>query len=182
MVPVLAAANVTLRPPQDGDADARFALGNDAAILEMYGISADSVPEFTRDMASKSIEAIARDPHAWIIEALGAPSGGIRLHNVDLRDRRASLAIGFWSRDLLGKGFGTEAIRLVIDHSFTSLHLHRISVRVLSYNHRAIRAYEKCGFVREGVERETAFVNGAWHDDVMMGLLESEFAGGAFGA
>jgi RimJ/RimL family protein N-acetyltransferase len=46
---------------------------------------------------------------------------------------------------------------------------------VLAYNKRAIRAYEKCGFVIEGREREAAFVDGAWHDDVMMGLLDHEF-------
>ena len=46
---------------------------------------------------------------------------------------------------------------------------------VLEYNVRAIRAYEKCGFVREGVERESALVDGAWHGDVIMGILEHEY-------
>jgi RimJ/RimL family protein N-acetyltransferase len=55
------------------------------------------------------------------------------------------------------------------------LNLHRISARVLDYNTRAIRAYETCGFVVEGRERESAHVDGKWHDDVMMGLLDSEF-------
>jgi RimJ/RimL family protein N-acetyltransferase len=53
--------------------------------------------------------------------------------------------------------------------------LARISARVLEYNTRAIRAYEKCGFVVEGRQRESAHVDGKWHDDVMMGLLDSEF-------
>jgi RimJ/RimL family protein N-acetyltransferase len=48
---------------------------------------------------------------------------------------------------------------------------------VLAYNERAIRAYQKCGFVVEGRERETAFVDGKWHDDLMMGLLSTEFQG-----
>jgi RimJ/RimL family protein N-acetyltransferase len=55
------------------------------------------------------------------------------------------------------------------------LRLHRIGIRVLAYNTRAIRAYEKCGFTIEGREREAAFVNGVWHDDMMMGLLETDF-------
>jgi RimJ/RimL family protein N-acetyltransferase len=46
---------------------------------------------------------------------------------------------------------------------------------VLEYNTRAIRAYEKCGFVREGIERETALVDGAWHGDVIMSLLEDGY-------
>ena len=57
--------------------------------------------------------------------------------------------------------------------AFDTLQLHRVDLRVLSFNVRALRCYEKCGFVREGVERESAFVDGARVDDVMMSL---EFA------
>lgn len=55
------------------------------------------------------------------------------------------------------------------------LGLHRVDLRVLAYNHRAIACYEKCGFVREGVEREGALVAGEWHGDVMMSILEAEY-------
>lgn len=85
------------------------------------------------------------------------------------------MAIGILDPKLLGKGLGSEAIFLLLQHAFAELQLHRIGIRVLAYNQRAIRAYEKCGFVIEGREREAAFVNGAWHDDVMMGLLDREF-------
>ena len=54
--------------------------------------------------------------------------------------------------------------------------LHRISVRVLEYNARAIRTYKKCGFVVEGRERQSALVDGTWYDDVIMGILDGEFA------
>jgi RimJ/RimL family protein N-acetyltransferase len=64
---------------------------------------------------------------------------------------------------------------LVLGHAFHDLKLHRISIRVLAYNTRAIRSYQKCGFLIEGREREAAFVNGRWHDDIIMGLLEHEF-------
>lgn len=86
------------------------------------------------------------------------------------------MAIGIFDPQLLWKGLGSEAIRLLLRHAFQELRLHRIGIRVLAYNTRAIRAYEKCGFVIEGREREAAFVNGAWHDDVMMGLLETGFS------
>ena len=59
---------------------------------------------------------------------------------------------------------GSEAIRLLLHHAFTELNFHRIGIRVLAYNERAIRAYQKCGFLIEGRERETAFVDGLWHD------------------
>ena len=93
----------------------------------------------------------------------------------DLRDRRASVAIGIEDRAQLGKGLGTEAIGIVLEYAFNVLKLHRLSVRVVEYNTRAIRAYQKCGFVVEGREREAAFVDGIWHDDVMMGILDREY-------
>ena len=70
---------------------------------------------------------------------------------------------------------GTEAARLVLGYAFDTLGLHRISVRVLARNRRAIRSYEKCGFRTEGRERETVFLKGQWEDDIMMGLLDREF-------
>jgi len=67
--------------------------------------------------------------------------------------------------------------RLECKVAFATLRLHRISVRVVDYNVRAIRAYEKCGFAVEGRDREAALVDGTWHDDVIMGILDREFAG-----
>ena len=61
-------------------------------------------------------------------------------------------------------------------YAFDVLKLHRISVRVLEYDARAIRTYKKCGFVVEGRERQSALVDGTWHDDVIMGILDGEFA------
>jgi hypothetical protein len=112
--------------------------------------------------------------YAWIIEA-GSLIGQIRLDRVDLRDRRANLAIGIEDRGQLGIGLGTEAMVLVLGYAFNVLKLHRLSVGVVDYNLRAIRAYQKCGFVVEGSEREAAFVDGARHDDVMMAILDREY-------
>ncbi|MFA1624570.1 GNAT family N-acetyltransferase [Rhizobium mongolense] len=172
---VLKGMKVQLRPASLDDAEARLALGTDVDIGEMFGISRSDVRPMTRDGASQWAQKLAENPYAWIIEIEGRLIGEIRLHNLDVRDRRASMAIGLYDPTLLGKGVGSEAIRLLIQHAFVQLKLHRIGIRVLAYNTRAIRAYEKCGFVVEGRERETAFVNGTWHDDLMMGLLASEF-------
>jgi RimJ/RimL family protein N-acetyltransferase len=114
-------------------------------------------------------------PRAWVIET-DRLIGEVRLDRIDRQDRRASLAIGILDPDCLGEGLGTQASMLVLDHAFHDLKLHRVAIRVLAYNTRAIRSYQKCGFLIEGREREAAFVNGQWHDDVIMGLLEHEFA------
>jgi RimJ/RimL family protein N-acetyltransferase len=88
---------------------------------------------------------------------------------------RASLAVGIDDKGRLGAGLGCEAIRLVLLYAFEVLNLHRVSVRAVAYNARALRAYQKCGFVEEGREREAALVDGKWHDDVIMGILSPEF-------
>ena len=107
---------------------------------------------------------------------VGRCIGTIRLHQIAEQDRRARLAIGIFDRRFWSHGYGTEAIQMLLTYAFDTVKLHRVDLRVLAYNTRAIRAYEKCGFVREGVERESAFVNGAWQDDVMMSILDHEFA------
>ena len=101
--------------------------------------------------------------------------GGIRLHAISWADRRARVAVGLFDRRFWSHGYGTEALRLLARYGFEVLGLHRIDLRVLDDNPRAIRAYEKCGFLREGVERESALVDGRWHSDVLMGLLEDEY-------
>ena len=70
----------------------------------------------------------------------------------------------------------TEALRLALRYAFTELKLHKVYLRVLDYNERAVRAYQKVGFQVEGTLREEMFVNGRWHDLIYMGLLELEFA------
>ncbi|MNW10242.1 Spermidine N(1)-acetyltransferase [compost metagenome] len=62
-------------------------------------------------------------------------------------------------------------------HAFGELGLHRVSLRVLAFNERAIASYRKSGFSIEGREREAALIDGAWHDDIMMGILAHEFSG-----
>jgi RimJ/RimL family protein N-acetyltransferase len=112
------------------------------------------------DAAKRWVQRLLDHDHAWIIEA-GSLIGGLRLDRVDLRDRRANLAIGIEDVSQLGKGLGSEAITLALGFAFDVLKLHRVSVRVVDYNLRAIRAYRKCGFVIEGREREAAFRR--WH-------------------
>lgn len=173
-LPVLAGKRVTLRRPCEEDFEARLRLGNDAEIMRMYGGSRSNVCPMTPEGARQWVERLLDQEYAWVIEA-GTLIGQIRLDRVDLRDRRASLAVGIDDTTRLGVGLGTEAMVLVLGYAFGVLELHRIAVRVVEYNLRAISAYQKCGFIIEGREREAAFVDGTWHDDVMMGILDREF-------
>lgn len=63
----------------------------------------------------------------------------------------------------------------MLRYAFAELDLHRVDLRVLDFNVRAIAAYEKCGLQREGIERESASVGDEWHDDVRMSVLEQDY-------
>ena len=114
------------------------------------------------------------NPLHWAIEVDGAFIGTARLHSADGFDQRAQYAVGILDRERLGIGLGEEVTRAVIRYGFQDVGLHRIGLRVLAYNVRAIACYSKCGFVEEGRERESALVGDTWHDDVIMGVLAHE--------
>lgn len=140
----------------------------------MFGADPAHTPELTREAAEAFIESLSCHPLAWVIAHEDKFLGEIRLDNLDERDRRANLAIGLYDPRKLGKGLGREAIRLLVDHAFGALHLHRIGVRVVSFNKRALGAYRACGFVEEGRERQACRVGGVWYDDIIMGVLATD--------
>ena len=77
--------------------------------------------------------------------------------------------------DAWGHGYGTEATRLMLDHAFGTLSLHRIGLFVFEFNERAIRAYKRCGFMIEGRSRESIWRYGRWWDELAMSVLESDW-------
>lgn len=87
----------------------------------------------------------------------------------------AWLGIGIGDRADWSKGYGSEALRLALRYAFTELNLHRVSLTVLEGNARAIRAYEKAGFVLEGQSRERSRYDGQWLGEVFMGILREDW-------
>jgi RimJ/RimL family protein N-acetyltransferase len=77
--------------------------------------------------------------------------------------------------DAWGRGYGSEATALMVDHAFGSLGLHRVALTVFAFNERAIRSYQKVGFVVEGSAREAIWRDGRWWDEIHMSVLEPEW-------
>jgi RimJ/RimL family protein N-acetyltransferase len=88
--------------------------------------------------------------------------------------RHASVGISL-GLDAAGKGYGTDALRVLVDYAFTRRNLRRVHLIVVASNERAIASYRKVGFVEEGRRREHCWVRGAYVDEVLMGLLRSEW-------
>ena len=101
--------------------------------------------------------------------------GTCALSQLDSDNGSALFHITIGEKDVWGRGYGTEATRLMLDHAFGTLSLHRIGLSVFSFNERAIRSYRSCGFVVEGRAREAIWRDGRWWDEVSMSVLESDW-------
>lgn len=101
--------------------------------------------------------------------------GQLDLIKIDWINRVATIGIVIGTKENLGKGYGTEAIKLLQKYSFNKLNLNKLELDVRAFNERAIKCYEKSGFKVEGVIRENYFENGKYTDTVKMGILRREW-------
>ena len=105
----------------------------------------------------------------------GEYAGSAGLMGIDPRNHSAEAGIVIARPEDWGRGLGTEAMLVLLRHAFEELNLHRVHLRVYSFNERGMRSYKKLGFVEEGRQREALFRHGAWHDVVVMAILQHEF-------
>ncbi len=172
--PELRGERVLLRQPAEQDHTDYMRVDFDPEMLHMYGEDRHRRLLKTEADAAAFLEAISRHPHEWCVEYEGRLIGQARL-TVRWEDEKARFAIGLFDPSVWGQGLGTEITKLVLGYAFETLRLHRVELKVLAYNTRAIRCYEKSGFIKEGIEREGALVEGTFHDDIRMSILRKEF-------
>jgi RimJ/RimL family protein N-acetyltransferase len=119
-----------------------------------------------------------KDDLGFAIETVDDPPvlvGNLGLHGARPKDRCATIGIGL-GREHIGRGYGTDAMRVIVDYGFREMGLHRIQLAVAPFNPAGIRAYEKAGFIEEGRHREAIWHDGRWYDEVMMSILADEWA------
>ncbi|WP_067929611.1 GNAT family N-acetyltransferase [Alicyclobacillus shizuokensis] len=73
-----------------------------------------------------------------------------------------------------GRGYTTEAVRLVVDYAFQVLKLHRIEAGVMPHNRGSIRVLEKAGFEKEGLSRKNVLINGKWEDHLHFAIVNPD--------
>ncbi len=119
-----------------------------------------------------------KDTYDFAIEDLetGLYLGGCGLNAVDWKNGHGTVGIFIGQEAYLGRGYGTDAMRVLVDFVFNETNLNKIRLNVFSFNERAIKSYKKCGFAVEGTLRQQVFRGGRYHDEVQMGLLRSEWA------
>ncbi len=101
--------------------------------------------------------------------------GTCAFDHIDWRLHAAEFGILIGDKNFWNKGYGTEAVRLLVKHGFNTLNLNRIFLQVFETNPRAIRAYEKAGFTLEVRQRQGEYKNGRYIDVLLMSILKDEY-------
>lgn len=174
---------VRLRAVEPEDAPAFAAWINDPELRHLVGGSAYQYSLVAQQEAIRARRSSDWEHGVWFaIEATDGGSGEAPrlIGNLDLRalsaeSRRGEIGMLIGDRAYWGRGYGSEALRLLCRWASSDLDLHRIELTVGAYNPRAQRAYENVGFVVEGRMREHRYIAGRYHDTVVMGLLRGEF-------
>lgn len=101
--------------------------------------------------------------------------GNIEISIENQITRRGGIGIAILNPHYWGKGYGTDALKVILDFGFNTLNLHSIGLTVFENNLRARASYKKVGFVETGRKRQTLFLNGQWIDELLLDILSSEW-------
>jgi len=101
--------------------------------------------------------------------------GNVGMDTIDWKERSAEVGIFIGEKSLWNRGYGSEAMQLMLRHGFNTLNLNRIFLRVYATNLRAVKSYEKAGYVHEGRLRQAHFQEGQYVDVLIMSVLRSEW-------
>jgi len=122
-----------------------------------------------RDANEKPLVIEIRDGEVWRM------IGNSGVFGIEWVNRTGELGIMIGEKSEWNKGYGAEAMTLLQRHCFETLNLNRVFLRVYADNVRAVRCYEKAGFVYEGRMREGVYKNGKYDDVILMSVLRSEW-------
>lgn len=113
-------------------------------------------------------------PFGIFLKETGELIGSIQLFQVERRFMQRAMIGYSLDKDCEGKGYMTEAVRLLVEYAFRELKLHRVYAEAKPSNLGSIRVLEKAGFEREGIARKNVQINGRWEDHMVLSILNPE--------
>lgn len=175
--PTLVGERVLLRPVGAADADGLLELTSDQEVTRLTGshpgrpMGRDTLMEWYGSRGDHAhrldLAIIDRSTDAYVGEAV--------LNELDVENGSCNFRIALVGPRAFGRGYGTEATRLILAHGFETVGLHRIELQVFDFNPRARRLYDNVGFVHEGTRRDALRWDGAWVDAHDMSILADEW-------
>jgi RimJ/RimL family protein N-acetyltransferase len=175
---ILEGPSVRLRPVEEHDLP-RFVEWLADPEVTYWLAAIDSPPTLEEEYDWYESKRFDTSNVIWAMETLdGALIGTIELRLTEAA-HRAELGIAIQDKTVWGRGYGADAVRLVLAYAFDELGLNRIELTTDTDNARAIRSYENCGFVREGVLRQFRLRDGQPVDAVIMSVLREDWEAGS---
>lgn len=174
---MLRGERVTLRGITRADLPKLWAFNNDLAV-ELAGGGDPPMPQALERLEADFDREAAlggRDGARFAIEVDGVFIGSCGLSNFNETAGTCELGIGIGDKNSWGRGYGREAVGLLLDYAFRLRNFRRVWLWVHADNERAIRAYRAAGFVEEGRLREHMWSNGRYVDAVQMGVLRADW-------
>lgn len=169
--PIVAGTLVTLRPVQRSDAAELATVDAQTKMLtgthRQFGLAELEQWYDTRGEQTDRID------WAIIENSTACWAGEVVLNNLDADNGSCGFRILLQGPRFYGRGFGTEATRLAVDHAF-AVGVHRVELEVYDFNPRARRVYEKVGFRHEGTKRDALLWDGSWIDAHVMAMLATD--------
>ena len=168
---------VYLRPFEKADAEPYHRWRSDAEVAELASIAMPTSLARVERRIDQLVEDAGDEEYHFVICLLEGdrPIGEAMLFELDKRTGSAELGIFIGEKQEWGKGYGTDVVNALVDFGFGSVRLERIWLNVWTENARALRSYEKAGFVHEGTLRHDRYEGGRFTDGHIMSILRDEW-------
>lgn len=180
-MPHLIGNRIRLRAAEKSDIDTFLRWINDPDVTENLML-AYPMSRFEEDRWYENMMQQPPSEHVLVIETKHPEkpgdwhaTGTCQFINIDWRNRSGEVGIMIGEKSLWDQGYGTEAMQLLLKHGFNTLNLHRVWLQVYAKNQRGIRAYEKAGFINEGIFRQAHYQHGRYYDVHLMSVLKQEW-------
>lgn len=171
----LESARLLLRPVQREDLKSLAELMSDREIRlltgEVYPVTEKGMEEFY-ERCQKTEDRI------WFVivdKETGKIIGETGFLRMFMPWRATDFSLVIWNREFWSKGYGKEVAALMLEYGFNSLNIHRMAIGVVGFNQNALKFWKSIGFIEEGRQKDSYFVNGAYSDFVMMYMLEDDY-------
>lgn len=166
--------NINLRALEPEDLDFLFSTENNESFWE---ISSTQVP-YSKYILQKYIENSHQDIYEAkqyrfvICDINNAPVGLIDLFDFNPQHQRIGIGILITSKNQT-KGYGSEALEMIIDYAFAYLNVHQIFANITSDNINSIQLFEKLNFKRVGIKKEWIYTNSTFKDEILYQLIKN---------
>lgn len=148
--------------------------GNDPQIVSMSGMSPYPISFLEIERWHQNISSTTTSRTFAIKTHEGEYIGNVEISAIDWRSRKAEVGIIIGEKEHWNKGYGTEALSLIVDFAFGQMNLERLQANILDVNSNAMKLFEDLGFLKEGMLRNAFYSNGKFCGIILFGLLKNE--------